>query len=124
MGQKQGCNVNAPSVFRSAAILLFLAFLLSKVAVLGSEKLDLLRSDSSLTNIHLTLEPAASQESYGPLFYKRRTDISSTWAIPPLISHAWDETTDFDEWDFLYPVVTVDRFGGEYRFQIFQVFAF
>src|SRR6185436_7917160 len=32
--------------------------------------------------------------------------------------------TDFSEFDLLYPIITYDRYGPEYRFQIFQLFAF
>lgn len=76
------------------------------------------------TNFSLTLSPSASREAYGPLFYREESEVVSTWAIPPLIAHSEEDVTDFDEWDFLYPLVTLDRFGNEYRFQIFQLFSF
>ena len=44
--------------------------------------------------------------------------------MPPLWSFTRDPVADVDEFDFLYPVLTYDRFGSEHRFQIFQLFAF
>src|SRR5205807_6766435 len=35
-----------------------------------------------------------------------------------------DDDVDFAEFDFVYPVLTYDRYGSEYRFQIFQLFSF
>ena len=46
------------------------------------------------------------------------------WAMPPLFSYTSIQDDDFEEFDFLYPLLTYDRFGNEYRFQIFQVFYF
>lgn len=80
------------------------------------------RIDHSYTNVRLSL--SVDRDSYGPFFYTRRSERDTTWAIPPLMSHAFDEVTDFDEWDFVYPFITLDRFGEEYRFQIIQLFSF
>lgn len=76
------------------------------------------------TNFSLTLSPSASRNAFGPLFYEERRDELSTWALPPLMSHTDDDELDFEEWDFVYPIITLDRFGNEYRFQIFQLFSF
>ena len=78
----------------------------------------------SYTNITLSLAPSGDRRNYGPLFYEVENDWGQTWAVPPILSHSSDEVTDFAEWDFLYPVVTMDRFGAEYRFQILQLFSF
>jgi hypothetical protein len=72
----------------------------------------------------LTLDRGHRTEVAGPLFYSEDRDSMHTWAVPPVMSHVADETTDFTEFDLLYPVLTYDRFGPEYRFQILQVFAF
>ncbi len=81
-------------------------------------------ADDFYTNFSLTLSPSASRTAYGPLFYYDDSEDVDTWAIPPLISHSESDTLDFDEWDTLYPIITLDRFGNEYRFQIFQLFSF
>ena len=81
-------------------------------------------ADDFYTNFSLTLSPSATRTAYGPFFYFDDSEEFDTWAIPPLISHTENETLDLDEWDTLYPIITLDRFGNEYRFQIFQLFAF
>ncbi|MBC8001164.1 MAG: hypothetical protein H7X97_01135 [Opitutaceae bacterium] len=45
-------------------------------------------------------------------------------AFPPFFSRTWDPSFDSEEIDFLYPVLTYDRYGGEYRWQIGQLFSF
>src|SRR5688572_24772178 len=72
----------------------------------------------------LTLDRGDRKEALGPLFYYENRDATRTWATPPLLSYVLDEEADFSEFDLLYPLVTYDRFGLEYRFQILQVFAF
>src|SRR5258705_5465484 len=72
----------------------------------------------------LTLDRGHRTEVAGPLFYIEDRDSMQTWGIPPVVSHVVDRETDFSEFDLLYPVLTLDRFGPEYRFQILQVFAF
>ena len=72
----------------------------------------------------LTLESGYQTEAVGPLFYDRHRETSRTWALPPLFSHTSDPTNDSVEIDFAYPLLTYDRFGREYRFQIGQLFSF
>src|SRR5262249_55560301 len=72
----------------------------------------------------LTLSSGQRTEALGPLFYSETSDTQKTWAVPPLISHTSDSVTDFDELDFVYPIVTYDRFGSEFRWQLFQLLSF
>ena len=72
----------------------------------------------------LTLASGERSEIMGPLFYSERKDSVHLWALPPLLSYTLDPETDFAEFDFVYPLLTYDRFGSEYRFQIGQVFNF
>lgn len=72
----------------------------------------------------LTLAPGERTEALGPFFYRERKESTHLWAVPPLFSHTLDQEIDFEEIDFVYPVVTYDRFGSEYRFQVFQLFSF
>jgi len=72
----------------------------------------------------LTLSVGERVDAMGPLFYDQTTEGVRTWAIPPLMSSLYSEPTDSGEIDFLYPVITYDRFGEEYRFQILQLFSF
>jgi hypothetical protein len=69
----------------------------------------------------MTLAPGTSTEVMGPIFYSRREEDRLQWSIPPLLSGVRDSGTDSAEFDFLYPLLTYDRFGEEYRWQLFQV---
>jgi hypothetical protein len=68
----------------------------------------------------LTLETGYRTE-VGPFYYSEQKETQHTWAIPPFFSHLQDPGTDSEEKDFLYPVVTYDRYGEQYRWQIFQL---
>jgi hypothetical protein len=68
----------------------------------------------------LTLHPGKRTEALGPLFYTADREEMRTWAVPPLLSYATDEGVDASEVDFLYPVLTYDRYGEDYRFQLLQ----
>ena len=72
----------------------------------------------------LTLAPGERTEAVGPFFYKERKESTHLWAVPPLFSYTLDKEVDFEEFDVVYPLLTYDRFGPEYRFQIFQLFSF
>src|SRR5438093_751617 len=72
----------------------------------------------------LTLAPGQRTEAVGPLFYTERKESTRLWAVPPLFSKTVDEQTDFAEIDFLYPLLSYDRFGTEYRLHFFQLLSF
>ncbi len=75
--------------------------------------------------IRLTLEPGYGYEAAGPLWGNYQLDEErSLWRFSPLMSMSTDEGADFTEFDLAYPLLTYDRFGAEYRFQIGQLFAF
>ena len=72
----------------------------------------------------LTLTPGTRTEAFGPLFQSERQEEESQVAFPPFFSRVQDFGTDSEEFDVLYPLLTYDRFGAEYRFHIFQLFSF
>ena len=72
----------------------------------------------------LTLEPGHRTEALGPLYYHEVREDAQTWASTPLFSYTLSKEIDYEEFDILYPILSYDRFGPEYRFHIFQVFAF
>jgi hypothetical protein len=72
----------------------------------------------------LTLDPGHRQEALGPLFYNQQKDTEHTWAIPPLLSYTQDPAVRLKEFDLLYPILTYDRYGDQYRWQLIQLFAF
>ena len=77
-----------------------------------------------LDSFALTLGTGSRLEALGPLYYRQAQEDKRAWGIPPLISYHQDTGVDALEWDILYPLVTYDRFGQEYRFQILQLFSF
>jgi hypothetical protein len=75
-------------------------------------------------DFHLTLAPGHRTEILGPFFYHQQKESTRLWAVPPLFSYTLDDEVDFSEFDFVYPVLTYDRFGSEYRVQLFQLLSF
>jgi hypothetical protein len=73
---------------------------------------------------HLTLAPGWRAEAIGPLLSYEERDRERHWSWTPLLSYHLDPATDSEEWDFGYPILTYDRFGSQYRFQIGQLFSF
>src|SRR2546430_7071661 len=69
----------------------------------------------------LTLDPGTRLEAAGPLFYDEHKETQHTWAVPPLFSYTHDPATEATEYDFIYPLLTFDRFGRQYRWQFFQL---
>jgi len=72
----------------------------------------------------LTLFEGHRTEALGPFFYAEKKETQTTWAIPPFYSHTLDPGTDSEELDIAYPFLTLDRFGEQYRWQLFQLFSF
>ena len=76
-------------------------------------------------DFQLTLAPGRRTEILGPLYFSEQQENQNQWA-----SRRWacripeDPVVEYEEYDFLYPVLTYDRFGAEYRWQFFQVFSF
>ncbi len=84
---------------------------------------DLWNSGPLFDEFKLTLDVGERTEVLGPLFNTERREESSSGPChrfaPP------DQPgVDAADFDFLYPLVTYNRFGNEYRFHILQVFAF
>ena len=75
-------------------------------------------------HFRLTLAPGERTEAAGPFYYRERKESTRLWAVPPIFSYTLDKDVDFEEFDVVYPLLTYDRFGSEYRFQIFQLFSF
>src|SRR5438132_6503720 len=72
----------------------------------------------------LTLDRGTRLEAAGPLFYDQHKGTEHTWAVPPLFSYTHDPATESTEYDFVYPLLTYDRFGQQYRWQLFQLLNF
>ncbi|NOS68692.1 MAG: hypothetical protein HOP33_02015 [Verrucomicrobia bacterium] len=72
----------------------------------------------------LTLQDGSRTEAMGPLFYDQLAGDERTLAYPPFFSHVKNDAADSEEYDFAYPLLTFDRFGAEYRWQLFQLLSF
>ena len=72
----------------------------------------------------LTLDSGQRTEAAGPLFYDQQKDSEKTWALPPFFSRDTDPTVESREDDFLYPLLTYEYYGQEYRWQFFQLLSF
>jgi len=73
---------------------------------------------------NLTLDNGRRTEAIGPFFYDKTKESEKTWAIPPLLSYDTDPDTESKEFDLLYPLLTYERFGMEYRGQFLELFSF
>jgi len=69
----------------------------------------------------LTLDSGHRTEALGPLFYSEEKETQRIWAAPPLLSYTRDPGTESTEFDFLYPLLTYDRYGDQFRWQLFQL---
>jgi hypothetical protein len=77
----------------------------------------------------LTLSAGDRREAAGPLYYDERElaepeNLTRTWAVPPIFSYVINEDLDYTQFDLLWKLITYDRFGDEYRFQLVQWFSF
>jgi hypothetical protein len=72
----------------------------------------------------LTLAPGMRTEVLGPLISYEQRGTAETWRWTPLVSYGRDAAADRSELDVFYPVISYDRFGGEYRFQLLQWLSF
>ncbi|MCX8109042.1 MAG: hypothetical protein N3G20_09585 [Verrucomicrobiae bacterium] len=87
----------------------------------------------------LLLDKGTREEGLGPFWYReeRREPLDhdqpgagagsvteKTFAIPPLFSIQERPQTEGRSWDFIYPVITYDRYGQERFFQALQLLSF
>jgi len=71
----------------------------------------------------LTLEAGQRTEAAGPFYYQQQRESDQVVAVPPFFSQTKNQT-DSEEFDILYPLLTYDRFGREYRWQLMQLLSF
>jgi hypothetical protein len=104
------------------ALICCLGFVLSLPDLVSGA--DDLNAGPLFDEFDLTLAPGQRTEAAGPFFYSEEQETQRTWAVPPLFSHTQDPATESEEFDFLYPVMTYDRFGDQYRWHVFQLLSF
>lgn len=101
--------------------LFLLLFLLGARQTRAGEPEDGLHFGFLFDHFSLTLAEGERDEAVGPLFYNERKETQRMWAIPPLLSYTHDPATESTEWDFAYPLLTYDRYGDQYRWQLGQL---
>jgi hypothetical protein len=72
----------------------------------------------------LTLDSGQRTEAVGPFFYDQQKNSEKTWSLPPFFSHDTDPAVESHEDDFCYPLLTYERYGKEYRWQLIQLLNF
>jgi hypothetical protein len=85
---------------------------------------DGFRAGPLFDQFSLTLDSGHRTEALGPFFYDQEAETEKTWAVPPLLSYDVDAATEAKEFDLLYPVLTYQYYGREYRWQLCQLFSF
>lgn len=71
----------------------------------------------------LTLESGWRTEALGPFYYRQTVELEKLWALPPFFSRSVTEA-DSEEYDVLYTLLTYNRAGAEYRWQLCQLLSF
>lgn len=105
--------------------LIFCCLGISALASAQMLRADPFRAGPIYDDFELTLAPGHRQEILGPFYYNEQKETQNQWAFPLLtLAHTEDPTLEYEEYDFLYPFFTLDRFGAEYRWQILQIFSF
>src|SRR5262245_19046253 len=82
---------------------------------------DTLSAGPLFDEFDLTLALGERTEAVGPFYYREQEGHLKRWAIPPLFAYTEDSETDYEEFTFLYPVMSRVRYGGQYRWHFFQL---
>ncbi|HTY87460.1 MAG TPA: hypothetical protein VMB80_08350 [Candidatus Acidoferrum sp.] len=110
------------NIFALGLRIISLGLALGSMAALGAE--NEVCAGPLYEKFVLTLGSGHRTEAVGPFFYDQSRDSETTWAIPPLLSYDTDPDTESKEFDLLYPLLTYERFGMEYRGQFLELFSF
>lgn len=68
----------------------------------------------------LVLEDGQQVQAFGPIWEVESREDQDKWALRPFLSHRFNRAEDHDQWHVLYPLITHNRFGTEWRTQILQ----
>jgi len=98
--------------------------ILSAVLASSSADADEVALGPLVQEFGMTLAPGERTEAVGPFIGYQQTGSEKQFVLAPLFSRTRDDDLDAEEIDVLYPLLSYDRFGAEYRFHIFQVFSF
>jgi hypothetical protein len=68
----------------------------------------------------LTLRAGHRGEALGPLFHWQETPEAWGWGFSPWVSYQHEPGVERTQAEFLYPLVSFDQYGSQYRFHIVQ----
>ncbi|MBG87933.1 MAG: hypothetical protein CMO80_13665 [Verrucomicrobiales bacterium] len=102
---------------------LLAVFLCINASVTAGTNRNFLSWGPAIHDFKLTLQDGRRRE-IGPFYYEEKTDNQTTRAFPPFFSKTKKPSLEYEEMDFLYPLMTFDRFGGEKRVQLMQLLSF
>ena len=116
--------VHAPeSPMRTIIRFLLLSLLGIRASMASAEPDEIQNWGPIFDRSFLTLELGQRTEILGPLVRYEKRETETGWSVAPLASYRTDPVGDFTEFDLAYPLLTYDRFGAEYRFQVLQLFS-
>src|ERR1700720_193052 len=121
-----GCPVNSRGRSRTHVrwVFFLFIFLVAAATSFGLGGSEPFRAGPLFDEFDLTLTPGRRMEALGPFFYSEKQESQRLWAVPPLLSYDNDPEADVEEFDFLYPLFTYDRYGGQHRWQFIQILSF
>src|SRR5437016_434631 len=108
----------------SSFLVLLCCLALARSTAAAAVEDDLWNAGPLYDRFDLTLTSGHRTETLGPLFYSEEKETQRSWGFPPLLSYTQDPGTESEEFDLLYPLLTYDRYGEQYRWQLFQLFNF
>jgi hypothetical protein len=85
---------------------------------------DWLNAGPLFDDFSLTLSDGHRTEAVGPLFYSEQSESQKAWGLPPICWGLHDTATDVEKFGFVYPILTYNRYGTEYRWQLLQLLSF
>ena len=85
---------------------------------------DFVEAGPLFHQFRLTLEPGEREEFLGPFVSRQRGETNALWTLAPFFTHYEEPEIEHEEFDFLYPAVTYDRFGTEWQLQVAQFLNF
>jgi hypothetical protein len=115
-----GNVIVARPFFTSPQLILLLLSFGTRLAA-GQSPATTIAAGPIFHQFELTLKPGYRTEAAGPLFFNQWSSMEHTWGIPPLFTHMRDSELDMEELDFLYPLMTYDRYGKQSRWQFMQL---
>jgi hypothetical protein len=115
---------NALKIFVKGALLSSFLSPVSPLAATNSTPASSLNLGLLYDKVPTTFHDGERTEILGPLFSLEHSGTSSLFTFSPLFSLYRDSSIPQTEAELGYPILSFDKFGKEYRFQILQVIAF